>query len=472
VQVAVVGAGISGLVAAWSLCRDAPSVRVSVLEAGPVVGGRLALGDLGGHAVDAGADAVAATPAVQALLADLGLADRVVAPARVGTNVALQGRLVALPVGTVGGVPGDADALARSGLLSRRGLARARLDAVLPVRQATGDIGVGRYVTARLGREVTDRLVAPLLAERYAGAVDQLSLGALLPDLASARDRGERPSEAARRLARSPEAAADGWPKRLSLVDGLGRLPAALAAAAESAGVRVRTRATVRAIAPGPGGGWRLELGPVPRPEQLDVDAVVLAVPAATAARLLRPVVPVAAGLLDTVAGASVAVVPLAYRRKDVPAGSLTGGGHVVAHVPGGPVRAVTYASHRWAWLGSALPDLLLLRVSLGRADEQALLQREDADLVDLAAAHVTDTLGVGARPAAGAVFRWGGAVPQYPVGHPARARRVHELLVDQRGLVVCGAALDGDGIEACVASARAAAARLVASREGGSPLP
>ena len=471
VQVAVVGAGVSGLVAAWWLLREDTAAQVSVLEAGPAVGGRLGLGDLGGNAVDAGADAVSATPAVVGLLADLGLADRVVAPALVARRVLVSGRLRVLPAATVAGVPADLDALSRAGLLSRPGLARARLDAVLPTRADVGDVSVGRFVAARMGREVADRMVAPVLGERYAGDLHRLSLAAALPELAAARAHGEAPGEAARRLLRSPDLAGDGWPRQLSLVDGLGRLPEALATAVRSAGAQVRTRTTVRGLARTGEGRWRLEIGPAPRPQFLDVDGVVLAVPATVAARLLRAVEPAAAALLDTVEAASVSVVTLAYRRKDLAAGSLPAAGHLVVPAPGVPVRAVGYASRRWAWLGAALPDLELLRVSLGRHGEQALLQRDDADLVDLAATHVADTLGAAARPADGAVFRWGGALPQYTVGHPARARRVHGLLSGRGGLVLCGAALDGVGIDACLASGRSAATRLLASRAGGTPL-
>jgi oxygen-dependent protoporphyrinogen oxidase len=261
----------------------------------------------------------------------------------------------------------------------------------------------------------------------------------------------------------------DGRPRPLSLRDGLGRLPAALAAAS---GAHVRTGTTVRVVTRTAPGRWRLELGPVPHPQVLDVDAVVLALPPLAAARLLRPLVPAAATLLDTVATASVATVTLAYRRKDVAAGSLVGSGHVVPVEAGTPVRAVSYASQRWTWLARALPDLELLRVSVGRVGDEQVLQREDADLVTLAARHLVDTLGVAAKPAAGAVFRWGGALPLYAVGHVSRVERVRSVVASQPGLVLAGTGLDGTGVHACVAAAQRAAEQVLASAAQPQRLP
>jgi len=462
VHVAVVGGGISGLAAAWFLSQADDPPRLTVLEAGVEVGGKLRLGDLAGHAVDAGAESMLARrPEASDLVRAVGRAQSLEPPVTSAARLLVDGTLRPFPAGTLMGIPGDMPALARSGVLTRRGMARARAEAALPSAAQRGDVSVGRLVTSRFGHEVTERLVEPLLGGVYAGHADRISLAAAVPAVAAARDRGQRLSAAVRDLGRAGGGSADGSAPFVGLVGGLGTFPPRLAAVS---GADVRTRTTVRALHRTVEGRWLLETGPVPRTETLGADAVVLAVPAAAASRLLRPVVPAAAALLDVVEYASVAVVALGYRSADLPAGVLQGSGHLVPPREGREVKAVTYASRKWRWLAESVPDLVVVRMSVGRMGEQRVLQRDDSDLVALGADDLADVLGLQARPVAGSVFRWGGALPQYTVGHVSRAQRVHGLLGAERGLALCGAALDGVGIPACISSARSAADAVLRS--------
>jgi oxygen-dependent protoporphyrinogen oxidase len=98
------------------------------------------------------------------------------------------------------------------------------------------------------------------------------------------------------------------------------------------------------------------------------------------------------------------------------------------------------------------------VRMSVGRYAQEADLQRDDADLVRLASEDAADVLGLRASPAAGAVFRWGGSLPQYRPGHVGRVRRIRAALAGLPGVALAGAAVDGVGIPACIASGRAAA--------------
>lgn len=452
-HVVVVGAGITGLAAAWFLRQSPDPPRVTVLEASAEVGGKLKAGSLGGHAVDAGAESMLARrPEARDLATAAGLGAALVEPTTSAARVMVDGRLLPFPAGTILGVPADLRALAASGVLTRRGMARVRAERLLPVTAEHGDVSVGRYVTARLGREVTERLVEPLLGGVYAGSAATLSLEATMPAIAEARARGERLTAAAVRVRASGGASADGSSPFVGLVGGLFTLPQRLAA---TDGVQVRTRTTARELDRQPDGRWRVVVGPVPRPERLDADAVLLAVPATAAARLLREPAPAAAALVELVDYASVALVVLGYRRSDMPAGALQGSGHLVPPREGRAVKAATYSSQKWRWVHEAIDGLAVVRMSVGRFGEMADLRRDDPDLVRLAAEDAADVLGLHARPVAGSVFRWGGSLPQYTPGHMARAARVHELLAVLPGLAMAGAALDGVGIPACIASAR-----------------
>jgi oxygen-dependent protoporphyrinogen oxidase len=459
-HVAVIGGGISGLSAAWFLGNGLGSrVQVTVLEGSPLIGGKLRVSEIQGLPVDEGAESLLARrPEAVELARAVGLGDELVQPATTAASVWTRGRLRPLPAGQVMGVPTDALALARSGVLSPGGVARAALDFLLPRTRLQGDVAVGPYLRARFGAEVVDRLVEPLLGGVYAGRADELSLMATVPQVAAVASRSRSLALA---LRRSPRAARHGAPGPVfvGLPGGVGRLPAAVAAAS---GANVRTGATVRELARMPS-GWRLTIGSTRDPEYLDVDAVVVAVPPAPAARLLADVAPAASAELGAIETASVAVITLVYPREAVPQ-TLRGSGFLVPAVDGRTIKAATFSSAKWAWLGEADPNLAVIRCSVGRFREAAELQRDDSELMALAIRDLAEATGVRGAPIASRVTRWGGGLPQYAVGHLGRVGRIRAAVGDVPGLAVCGATYDGVGVPACIASARAAADRILAT--------
>ena len=456
-HVVVVGGGIAGLAAARFLTRDGPrDLRVTVLESSSEVGGKLRVSEVAGVAVDEGAESLLLRrPEGVDLARSVGLGEDLEDAATTSAAVWTRGAMHPMPSGTVMGVPGDLRSLAATGLLTGRELSRLPLDAWLPRTEIGEDVSVGRYVRARLGRGVLDRLVEPLLGGVYAGRADQLSLEATLPALAP-HARRERSLLAAVRASRSgapvSDAAVFGAPR-----GGLGRLPAAVARAS---GASIRTGVTVRELARTPD-GWRLAVGPTASPEEVLADAVILAVPASAAARLLRPHLPAAASELAQIRYASVAVVALAFPVAAFPV-APSGSGFLVPPVDGRAVKAVTFSSSKWGWYAGAAPGLAVLRASVGRIGEEQILQREDSELVDLVLADLSDALGVADPPLGVRVTRWGGSLPQYAVGHRARVERVRSSVATARGLAVCGAAYDGVGVPACVATAERAAGEVL----------
>ncbi len=451
--VAVVGGGVAGLAAALEVSRLRPDARVVVLEAGARLGGKVAVSEVGGLPVDEGADSMLArVPDGVALARDAGLGDELVSPAAGQAGLWTRGRLRPLPSGTVMGVPGDLEALARSDVLSARGLARVLRDLVQPGSATTEDVAVGDLVGRRLGREVVERLVDPLLGGVYAGRADRLSLHATLPQLAGPVSRS-RSLLLATRSARSSGVPYTG-PLFRGLPGGLGRLPAAVAAAS---GAQLRLGTTVRGLARTPG-GWRLELGSRAAPGHLDADAVVLAVPAAPAARLLAGLVPAAAAELAALEYASVGIVTLVL---DGPPPGL-GSGYLVPAVEGRTTKAVTFTSRKWAHYPR---DVSVVRASIGRHGEPADLQRDDAELVAVVLDELAQAVGPVGRVLDTRVVRWGGGLPQYAVGHLDRVRRVRAAVAGLPGLAVAGAAYDGVGVPACARSGRAAARAVCAQQ-------
>jgi oxygen-dependent protoporphyrinogen oxidase len=439
-NVLVIGGGISGLAAAYAL-RDVATV--TVLEASDRVGGKLRLGSLAGLEVDLGAEMVLARqPEAVDLARAVGLGDDLVHPSTTAAQVLVEGDLHPLPGGTLLGVPTDPKSLV--GLLPSADLTRIEAEAEGDFEPVRDDVAVGALVRERLGPAIVDRLVDPLLGGVYAGHADRLSLQATVPGLAAELAHDGSLVRSARRAAAAARGG-DG-PVFATIRGGLGRLPMAIAPAS---GATIVTGATARELHR-TATGWRVVTGPTTAPVSYEATAVVLAVPAPTAARLLAP--HVATEELAGVELASTALVSWAFPRTALPDAS----GALVPAGEGRFVKAVTWSSRKWAHLDG---DVTLVRASIGRAGEVTDLQRTDAELAELALEDVRALGGPGVEPLDVVVTRWGGGLPQYGVGHLELVRRVRDAL--PAGLAVCGAVWDGVGVPACVRSGTAAAMRI-----------
>jgi protoporphyrinogen/coproporphyrinogen III oxidase len=458
-RVVVVGAGIAGLAAAWQLRQDAPGVEVVVLEASDRVGGKLRLAAVGGTTVDVGAEAVLfRRPEGVDLARAAGLGDDLVHPATTAARVWSRGRLVPLPRSVLG-VPADLEDLRRSGLLSEEGLARAEREPDQPATVLGEDVSVGALVEERFGREVVDRMLEPLLGGVYAGHAREISARAAAPQVVALLEA----DSSMLRAAAASSGRSSGSPVFAGITGGVGRLAQAAAAPLD-----VRLSTTVRELRPGnPAAGsrrWQLVTGPAVAPQVVEADAVVLAAPAPATARLLASVAPVAARELAGIEHASMAVVTLAFPAAGFPV--VEGSGFLVPPVDRRTVKAATFSSSKWDWVREAAPGTVLLRTSIGRHREEAELQVPDEELVARSVRDLADALGatggLTTRPVDSHVQRWGGALPQYAVGHLDRVRRTREAVAAVPGLAVCGAAYDGLGIPACIATGWSAARQVL----------
>ncbi|MGW1951336.1 protoporphyrinogen oxidase [Streptomyces sp. NPDC001920] len=456
--VVVIGGGIAGLAAAHRLL-DAGR-RVTVLEASDRVGGKLLPGELAGARVDLGAESMLARrPEAVALAREVGLAEHLQPPATATASIWTRGALRPMPKGHVMGVPGTAAAL--SGVLSDEGVARIERDAELPRTEVGEDVAVGEYVAARLGREVVDRLVEPLLGGVYAGDAYRISMRSAVPQLYQAARTHDSLTEAVREIQAKAAADQQTGPVFMGIEGGVGRLPLAVAESVRARGGEILTGTPVTELRRETSGGWRV----VAADRVRHADAVVVAVPAPAAAALLRAEAPAAAAELDGVEYASMALVTLAYRRfdADLPAGS----GFLVPPVDGHTIKASTFASQKWGWIAGENPDVVVVRTSVGRHGETEILQRDDDHLVDVSRRDLRAATGLDATPLQTRVTRWTDGLPQYPVGHHARVARVREHVAELPGLAVCGAAYDGVGIPACIASAYAAVDQIQGDLRG-----
>jgi oxygen-dependent protoporphyrinogen oxidase len=485
-HIVVVGGGITGLVAARAALATARdrgrALRVTLLESSPRFGGNLLTERRDGYVLDAGADAwVAAKPHATALARDLGLG-----PSLIGTNpntrrfyIAWRGALHPVPEGLVLGVPTRLGPLARSRLFTWRGKVRMAIEPFVPVRRFEGDEdeSIADFARRRLGREAADRLVAPLLGGISSGDAGDLSVRAAFPQLV-AMEREHRSLVlgmlAAARARKRADAGAAGARSRdaddgtsgsafLSLRGGIGELVDALVDHLKSRGavLRAGTPAT-RLERVGPRYAVVLE-GEAPAL----ADAVVVAVPAYAAARLLGPGVDRAvAAALSAIWYGTTATVFLSYRRGDI-AHPLDGVGFVVPRSLGRPILAGTWISSKWA--GRAPEGQALLRAFVGGPAAEELLRAEDDLLVSAVRAELRSWLGVDASPLVHRVFRFERARAQMRVGHLAAVRAIKTQLARVAPEVrIAGDGYEGAGIADCVRQGQevgaAAAAQTLAS--------
>lgn len=460
-RVVVIGAGISGLVAAYrilerSRARSRP-VEVVVLEARDRVGGAIWTDRIEGYTLEGGADSfITNKPQALDLCHELGLGGQLI-----GTDhrhrrsfVVRKGKLVPVPEGFVLMAPQRLWPLLTSPVLSWRGKLRVLMDLVIPRRTEESDESLAGFVRRRMGREALDRLVQPLVAGIYTANPNELSLRATLPQFPEMERRygglirgaWGRPREEGDRNASGAR-----YGLFASLAEGMDTLPRALADALPADVVRLSTPA--RRIARLENGGpWRVELldGSC-----LDARAVVLATEAHASARLLDGVDPDLALDLRAIPYASSAIVQLGYRREQI-GHPLDGFGVVVPSIEGREILAVSFTSVKFPT--RAPEGSVLLRVFIGGALQAELYEREDEELMAVARREVESLLGARGEPELARLARHARAMPQYTLGHLDRVAKIRDQAALYDGLVLTGNAFSGVGIPDCVRSGNEAA--------------
>ncbi|QXC63389.1 protoporphyrinogen oxidase [Aquihabitans sp. G128] len=420
-HVVVVGGGIAGLTAAFRLSQS--GADVTVVEPGPL-GGKLQTSVFAGRPVDESADAfLLRVPWALALCHDLELDGELISPAARSAQVFVDGQRRALPEGHVLGVPTDLDALARTGLVSAAGLARAAEDLERPALPsdpgADGpDVAIGPYLRGRLGDEVVDHLIDPLVGGINAGDTATLSLAAVVPQLDAAARSGDpsllRSCLAQRERALAAAAAQPGNPPIFATpIGGMARLVDALLAFMPGVEVRQGRRATAVELPGGPGPAARVVLddGTV-----LGTDAVVVACPAHAAAPLLAAAAPEASAALAAIEHSSISMVTLAFAHGAVaPEPGVSG--CLVPRDQGALVTAISNATTKWAQLQDPERDDVLLRVSAGRFGDDRHLDLDDDALTERVLVDLDRILGVREAPTEVRVGRWPRSFP------PVRAR-------------------------------------------------
>lgn len=448
VRVAVVGAGISGLVAAYRLRQQlGADADIVLVDDSGHVGGKLRTADVAGGRLDVGAEAfIVRRPEVLSLAAELGLIDDIVHPGGRRPLIWSGGRTHALPLGTLMGIPADAESMA--GLVDDATQTQIARESAREFEWSPGtDMSVAELVADRFGEQVVRRSVDPLLGGVYSGTGDTIGVRAALPTLAAALDDGAPSLSAA--VEQALPQSSDG-PVFGAFRHGYAELTDALRTAAGFELVEGRAGGLRRV-----GSRWRLD------PVGL-VDGVILAATATTLTELLADTARAASAATAHIPTASSAVVALALPTgAHVPDNS----GILVATDEALDAKAFTLSSRKWPHLEDRQTSTV--RVSFGRFGDADMVSSSDTDLIAAARRDLATVCGVRDVPVDAVVARWCDGLPQYGPGHAERVVAIEADIARHEGLEIAGAMLHGVGVPACVHAASTAAARLVAQVAG-----
>ena len=463
-RIAIVGAGISGLAAALQVRQFQPDVQVVVYEASDRVGGTIRSEHVDGFTLEGGPDSfLTSKPGGIALVNSLGLAGQMVGtlPAVQRSYVLRNGSLLPFPRGLSGLVPAEIKPLLTSSLLSPIGKIRLFGDLVIPPKQSIEDESLASFVTRRVGTELYERIMEPLLSGIFAGDGEKLSLAATAPQLRAAEQSHGgliRGAMAKAREASQRDTTSTGPRGFASFSGGMGVLTETAATTVRESGTQLCTGVRCEAITREER-GFLLTLREGDRTFTDRVSGVVLAVQGWAAAPLLEGVAPGAAAAMKEIEYVSNALVSVAFPAVQLRA-PITGYGYVVPRAERRDVTAMTWMSSKWA--NRAPGGSVVIRAFFGRAGRMEVLNEPDNRLVTRVVRELNEVMGLTVTPTLTRVHRIDRGMPQYNMGHLQRVDVIEAALAESPGLQIAGNMFRGVGIPDCISSGQNAARNVV----------
>ncbi|MBI3839869.1 MAG: protoporphyrinogen oxidase, partial [Planctomycetia bacterium] len=418
-RVVVIGGGITGLAAAHGLAELDPKLQITLVEAGNRLGGVLETVHRDGFLIERSADNfIANVPWAVELCRRIGFAEQLIPTSSQQRNamVVRKGRLEKIPPGFMLMAPSRIWPLVTTPILSPWGKLRLLCEYFVPRRKTDGDESLASFVRRRLGRETFERIVQPLVGGIYAADPEKLSLEATLPRFVEIERRyGSLIRGALRqRTASSEEEAEAGSGARYGLFvtprAGLSSMVASIAAKLPEGSVRLNS--PVEQITREAAGTWKIRLAASgANPADLECDALIVAVGADRAERLIEGFDRELAADLARIPYAGTTIVSLAYRRDKIPH-ALDGFGFVVPAVENRRILAGSFSSVKFA--GRAPNGMVLVRVFFGGACQSELAELPDEELRTIAADELRALLGTQGAPVLCDIARWRHSMPQY----------------------------------------------------------
>ena len=456
-RVAIIGGGIAGLSAAWYLEKaqqNGAALEWTLYEKSDRLGGVIRTEQRDGFVLEAGPDSfLTMKPDATRLCNELGLGGELISSndQQRKTYILVKGRLVAIPQGLEFMVPTRIRPMATTPLFSFKTKLRMAAEVFSAPRKDAEDESVGAFVRRHFGQEMVDRVAEPLLAGIYGGSAEKLSVQAVLPRFAEMeRQSGSlvRATLKAKTHARSNSGPATPQPLFTSLKNGMQQMVDALVNALPKSNLRLQQQGV--SVRPA-NGSWQVECNGVKE----EFQAVLLAVPAPTAATMLREAVPMLIDGLSRIAYTSSAAVALAYDQAEVPAGH----GFLVPRSEDRKMMACTFVHKKFSH--RAPEGKKLLRCFFSSSRVTGLLGYNDEQLQAIARQELKEIIGVDAQPLFARTFRWKRAMAQYETGHLKRVSEMEKVLAEMPGLEIIGNSFHGIGVPDCIKSARLAVEKI-----------
>ena len=469
-QIAVIGGGIAGLAAAHRLVELDSSCSITLMEASSRLGGVLSTLERDGFQVERSADNFITTiPWGLNLCNRLGLSDQLIQTnsAFRRTFVVHSGRLYRLPEGFLMMAPTRMWPLAVTPLLSPLGKLRAAMEYFIPAQKSDADESMAGFVRRRLGREVYDRLVEPLVSAVYAADMEKLSLLATLPRFREMeRQYGSLIRAMRKQRKLQPKGGAESGARYsmfVTLRDGLTSIVDAIAARLPAGSVRLNARVErIERI----DNHWRVWTTNQHTPQNAEAtdktdefDAIIIAAPSGVAGTLLADVDQKLSADLASIQHSGTAIVSLGYDERDV-GHPLDGMGAVVPAIEQSPILALSFSSRKY--IHRAPDGKTLLRVFVGGARHEELAEMPDDKLLPLVRKHTEKLLHIQGEPVFCDIAHWPGTMPQYHVGHKDLVARIESQTAAIPNLQLAGNAYHGVGLPDCIHGGEVSAEKII----------
>jgi oxygen-dependent protoporphyrinogen oxidase len=471
-RVAIIGAGVSGLAAAYRLRQVDPSIETALMESSDRVGGVVRSQQVDGFCIEHGPDSLLTqVPWGVDLCQRVGVADELVSTCQEnqGVFVVCRGRLERLPEGLALMAPQRLWPIAASPILSIRGKLRLACEYAIPRKKTASDESLTQFVTRRLGREAFERLVQPLVSGIYMGSPDRLSVRATFPRFVEMEEKhgsliraasAQRSALHSGKNGHAPKPAVGGPAYAMFVAPrgGMQRFPQAIAAQLPAESIRLRC--PVQQLVPLDNGRWQVvALDQASQPRVEEFDAVVLATSATVAGHLLDAVAPSLAAELAAIDHSSCLVVNVALRRDQIQH-KLDAFGFVSPLIERRAITACTFSSTKYP--GRAPEGYCLMRAFLGGAANPEALDWSDQRIRATTMQELNELLGIQGEPHLFHIERWRRTMPQYELGHLERVARIERLASDLSNLSLAGNAYHGAGVAHCIRSGQQAADAVI----------